>query len=277
MTEPRGDAALLLAQVRYQNRIFWRTPVAAFFTIVFPLMFLVLFNLLFSGDRIEIVGRGPLSVAQFFAPALGVFAAASATYTNLGIGTAIARDGGILKRFRGHPIVCTDLYGWPSGVGGVDRPAVGDADDRDRRSRLRRRDPGPNAPGCLLDLHSRRQRLRSTRPGIGCVRPPPATVLPPWPMRRSSRWRSSATCFIPIEDPPAWLETVGDIFPLKHFVRAFQDAFSPFTTDLGFRWGHLAVMAAWGVGGLVLALRFFTWEPRTGDRGGRRRRPPTPS
>jgi hypothetical protein len=27
-------------------------------------------------------------------------------------------------------------------------------------------------------------------------------------------------------------------------------------------WGRLVVVALWGVAGMVLALRFFTWEPR---------------
>ncbi len=34
-----SDLSLLLGQIRYQNKIFWRTPVAAFFTLVFPLIF----------------------------------------------------------------------------------------------------------------------------------------------------------------------------------------------------------------------------------------------
>ena len=61
---------------------------------------------------------------------------------------------------------------------------------------------------------------------------------------------------------PAWMETIGDVFPLKHFVRAFQDAFSPFTTGSGFRWGSLAVIAAWGLFGMLVAMRTFGWEPR---------------
>jgi len=42
--------ALAWQQVRYQNRLFWRTPVAAFFTIAFPLMFLFFFWLMMFGS-----------------------------------------------------------------------------------------------------------------------------------------------------------------------------------------------------------------------------------
>src|SRR3989304_5509234 len=97
MAEGRtGTPVLVWQQIRYQNRLFWRTPIAAFFTLVFPLMFLLLFSVLFGTEDIEIMGRGVFSVAQFYAPALAVFAAASATYAHIGVGTALARDEGRL-------------------------------------------------------------------------------------------------------------------------------------------------------------------------------------
>ena len=34
---------LLVHQINYQNRVFRRVPIAAFFTLAFPLMFLLLF------------------------------------------------------------------------------------------------------------------------------------------------------------------------------------------------------------------------------------------
>ena len=101
MTDRPSTLNLLWGQVRYQNRIFWRTPISAFFTLVFPLMFLIVFGLVFGAEEISESG---LTVAQFYAPALAVFGAVSATYTNLAISTAIARDEGILKRVRGTPL-----------------------------------------------------------------------------------------------------------------------------------------------------------------------------
>lgn len=63
---------------------------------------------------------------------------------------------------------------------------------------------------------------------------------------------------------PSWLDSVGWVFPLKHFVNAVADGFNPFLTGSGFAWDHLAVLLAWGVVGAVVALRFFTWEPVPG-------------
>src|SRR3970040_632875 len=61
-TMPRPTLAqLVYHQFRYQNKVFWRTPIAAFFTIVFPLMLLVLFTAIFGNDMIEGLG---LTTAQ---------------------------------------------------------------------------------------------------------------------------------------------------------------------------------------------------------------------
>ena len=49
---------LALRQVKYENTAFWRNPAAAFFTFVFPLMFLVIFNLLFGNRELDVQG-GP--------------------------------------------------------------------------------------------------------------------------------------------------------------------------------------------------------------------------
>jgi ABC-2 type transport system permease protein len=76
--------------------------------------------------------------------------------------------------------------------------------------------------------------------------------------------------FIPLGDEaPVWMTTLADVFPIKHFVDAMLTSFlggytvpgsgvHPFT----FSWNDVAIVAAWGVAGLVIATRTFTWEPR---------------
>jgi ABC-2 type transport system permease protein len=68
--------------------------------------------------------------------------------------------------------------------------------------------------------------------------------------------------FVPLQDPPAWLDVVGDVFPVKHFAAALQTAYFPDQAGAGFEWTDLAIIAAWGVAGTVLAVRYFSWEPR---------------
>jgi ABC-2 type transport system permease protein len=67
--------------------------------------------------------------------------------------------------------------------------------------------------------------------------------------------------FIQLDDAPRWIEVFGNLFPLKPFAEAFQACFTPFVEAPAFQWDKLAFIAAWGVVGLVVALRKFTWEP----------------
>ncbi len=270
MTDGRTPTRVLVwRQVRYQNTLFWRTPVAAFFTLVFPLMFLILFNLLFD-ERIEIEGRDPLTIVQFYAPALAAFAAASATYTNIGVGQAIARDERILKRFRSTPlppwIYMAGVVGsaiWLALIATVTMISVGVVAygleiyvDR--------------LPAAIVTLAVGVTAFAALGLALAAISPTGdtapavanATLLPV---------AFISNVFIPIQDPAPWLEFAGDFFPLKHFVVPLQDAFNPFVTDSAFRGGDLLVMALWGVGGLAFALKFFSWEPKT-EGGGRKRR-----
>ena len=63
-----SDLRLLLGQIHYQNKIFLRTPVAAFFTLFFPLILLVIFAAIFGNA--SIVGLG-VTIAQFYTPEIG--------------------------------------------------------------------------------------------------------------------------------------------------------------------------------------------------------------
>ncbi|WKZ82033.1 MAG: ABC transporter permease [Acidimicrobiia bacterium] len=272
MVEGRVSTRVLAwQQVRYQNRLFWRTPLAAFFTLAFPLMFLLLFATLFGTEKIEIPGRGTFSVAQFYAPALAVFAAATATYTNIGIQTAIARDQGILKRFRGTP-----LPSWTYMAGRIGSGVwiaflavaimVG---------------VGVLAYDLTLDPAKLPALLLTFAVGAACFAALGLALAAVAPNGDSAPAIANATIlplafvsdvFIAMGDPPQWLTILGNIFPLKHFVRAFQDAFQPTVDPPAFAWDHLAVMAAWGVAGALFAIRFFTWEPRESSGGRRLRR-----
>ena len=69
---------------------------------------------------------------------------------------------------------------------------------------------------------------------------------------------------MPSEQIPDWMNSIASVFPVKPLFDGLLTAFDPNTTGAGIPWGDLAVLAAWGVAGIVLALRFFRWSPRTG-------------
>jgi ABC-type multidrug transport system permease subunit len=67
---------------------------------------------------------------------------------------------------------------------------------------------------------------------------------------------------------PSWLARLGWVFPLKHFANAVADDLNPYLTGSGFYADHLAVMGLWGLGALLVAVRFFRWDRRPDRRRG---------
>src|SRR5438270_6650026 len=98
-----SDVALGLRQLRYDNRSFWRNPASAGFTFAFPLMFMVIFNLIFGNSRYSPFGSGG-RVSAFYTPALMAFSIITACYTNVAMGVVFSREIGVLKRLRGTPL-----------------------------------------------------------------------------------------------------------------------------------------------------------------------------
>ena len=67
--------------------------------------------------------------------------------------------------------------------------------------------------------------------------------------------------FGPTRNLPRFLEALADALPLRHFLDAVQGVY----LDGDQPWDHagsLVVVAAWGAVGLLLALRYFSWQPR---------------
>lgn len=274
MSERPPALRLLWGQIRYQNRIFWRTPVSAFFTLVFPLMFLFVFTLLFGNDTIEELG---VTTAQFYSPALAVFGAVSATYTNLAIGTAFSRDLGILKRVRGTP-----LPPWLYLAG-----RVGSAVWVAAIAIFLMLGVGIVLFGVTVYVETLPALIVSFLVGVSCFAALGLLIAALAPNGDSSPALANATLLplafisdifiVSTEGAPTWIETLGNVFPLKHFARTFLDSFNPIAVQaqgswLGqFHWADLGVMALWLAGGALLAARLFTWEPRGGERARSRR------
>jgi ABC-2 type transport system permease protein len=68
--------------------------------------------------------------------------------------------------------------------------------------------------------------------------------------------------FIPVSSLPDWLRDVGRVFPLAHLAEGLQRTYFSVTADAGIDWSNVAVLAAWGIVSLVIALRTFRWEPQ---------------
>jgi ABC-2 type transport system permease protein len=249
---------LTLRQVRYTNKAFWRNPASAFFTFAFPLMFLVIFTSLLGNGTVTL---GGLSVKQstYYVAGMAAFSVITACYTNIAISVTFNRDAGILKRVRGTPlpgpayvlarvihavivgvllVVICAAFGrlfysaaFPSGATLAKFAVmliVGSASFAALGIALTSVIPNADASPAVVN----------------------ATILP---------LLFLSGIFIPLgDDAPVWIRWIARIFPVKHF----SDGMGAGFIGLPFRWRDVLIVAAWGLAGLVVAARFFSWEPR---------------
>jgi ABC-2 type transport system permease protein len=272
MSKRPSNVSLLWVQIEYQNKIFFRNPTAAFFTLFFPLMIFVVFSLMFGNQEIEYLG---VTTAQYYAPSMAVFAAVSATYTNLAVTTAYQRDQGILKRVRGAPLPAA-VY-----MGGKIVSAIMIA----TISVVIMMTIGVVFYGVQIYAATLASAIVTFAIGVATFASLGLLVAAVVPTGEAATAVANATLLplaffsgvfiVPSADAPAWLDTVADIFPLKHFVTPFVAAFNPQTVGGGWEWASLAYMTLWGVVAVVLAIRWFKWEPSAGgSRRSRRKKAP---
>lgn len=266
---------VLWDQIRYQLKVFLRSPVAVFFTVMLPLIMLVLFNALFANSVDIDGGNGETwPLQQFYVGGLAAFSAVSSTFTNLANMVPIRRDEGILKRWRSTP-----LPPWAA-IGGF----VGSAMIVAFAAVAVMWTIGIAAYGIELDVAKLPVAVITFVIAVGAFAALGLAVASLISTAEAAPAVANAVIlplgfisdvFIQQDDPPRWLSVVGDIFPLKPFAETFQDTFNPFVDAPAFEWDRLVRIAAWGIIGTVIAVRYFRWEPTRKAGRSRRRRSAT--
>ncbi len=251
-------ALLLVHQVRHVNKAFWRNPASAFFTFAFPLMFLVIFTELLGHHTVTVSGR-LIHQSTYYVAAMAAFAVVLACFNNIAITVTAQRDAGILKRANGTPLppavylgarilhamlVAVALVALTVTFGrlgyGADIP-TGMALLRFAVMLVT-----GAASFCALGL-AITAAIPNADASAAIVN---AAVLP---------LMFLSGIFIPMGDTtPAWIMWIARVFPVRHFADAMQAGF----VGTAFDWMDVLIVAAWGLGGMLAAIRYFRWEPR---------------
>lgn len=253
-------AALVTHQVRYEQKAYWRNPTSAFFTFVFPLVFLVIFASLNNGQTIPFLGG--LAYNQYYVPAIIAFGVISATYTQLAISLSLRRQSGELKRFRATP-----LPSWALICGLLGNSVVVAVLITTLTTALGMLAYGVVFPGHWLALGVALVVGAAAFCAIGvmvAMLVPNADAAPAVVNAVLFPVVFLSGTFYPIE-PTSVIAHIANVFPIRHFNQAVFSAFDPrlvHGATHGFAWADLAVVALWGLGATLIAVRRFRWEPR---------------
>lgn len=245
--------SILLHQLTFEQRIFWRSREAAVFIFIFPILLYVLLSSVYS-DEIN----GVPSADVLLAGLLG-YGAANTAFGGLAIILVGRRESGILKRLRVTPlppttyiaaVLLSTLLVFTLEV--VALLAIGslafDASSPENPLGL----AGAVVLGvaCFAGLGVGAAALIRSADGVSAV---VNVVLLPMAFLSGS--------FGPTDEYPAFLEAIADVLPLTYFLEivngVYLDGESLFSEPRA-----LAIVAAWGVAGLVVALTRFGWTPR---------------
>ncbi|HEY7106672.1 MAG TPA: ABC transporter permease [Acidimicrobiia bacterium] len=256
-----SDAGLTLRQTAYGVTGFRRNARAVVFTVLMPIILLVLFASVFTGHTQTTKAAGlPLSIDAYFTAGITAYAITLAGFSSLMVAVVTARERGLLKRYRGTPMpswVFLTAQILQSLVVVVLMSAVLLAIG------LAAYDVHLSSRGalafalyvvigaatmCALGLAM--SRVATTVDAASAIGPFTVVIL-----------GFVSGVFIPAEQLPSWLVDVGRVFPLSHLAVGLQRAFSPALSGSGIDAGNLAVLALWGLAGIVIALRSFQWEP----------------
>jgi ABC-2 type transport system permease protein len=251
---------MVLHQFRYDQKAFWRNPASVFFTVAFPVVLLLIFATVFDGQTIEV--DGGVEITAYYVPAIITLAVISATMQSLAMSLVIAREDGRLKRGRGTP-----LPAWVFIAGRVGNSIVTALMMLALIAVLGRvlydvPIPWDELPAILVTLAIGAAAFSCLGIALTAAIPTQDAAAPIVNALLLPLYFLSGI-FIPDDELPSGVIEFANHFPIRDFFQAFFNAYLP-GGDSGLDWGNLAVVAIWGVVGLLLAIRFFRWTPRSG-------------
>ena len=254
-----GFGRILPAQFRYQMTLLVRTPRALILGIAMPALLLAL----------EMGRRHPGTTALTAAVGgLVVFGALSIAYLSYGAGLVVAREDGVLRRWRATPLPAWAYFAGRMAAAVVLADAAG----------LVLLGVGVSMAGLHLTAGAAASVLVAGTLGGLAMAAAATAVTPLLPSAQGANSILGLT-YIPLlifsnglgsfSGLPHWLTTAMTYFPVQPVVdtatRALQHSGAISDRDV-------LVLLAWTVACLALSVRFFRWDPTRPAHAGRAQR-----
>ncbi|MFY1687635.1 ABC transporter permease [Plantactinospora sp. WMMB782] len=259
-----GPVALGLRQGRLEVRQFLRSRESVVFTMLFPVIMILIFASIFKGE----IGGGA-KFTQYFVTGMIATGLMTVGFQSLAIQIPIERDRGVLKRLRGTP-----MPKWVYFVGKIIMVAVVGVAETVLLlavATLLFDLTLPQTAGAWLTLlwvsvlgitactlcGIAFSSLPRTGRGASATVTPVALIL-----------QFISGVFIVFTQLPSWMQQIAAVFPLKWMCQGLRSVFLPESFGSqepagSFELGRVAlVLAAWCVIGLLLCLSTFRWTSR---------------
>jgi len=238
--------ALAWQQFRFERKLFWRNPSAAFFNFLLPLLLLVLTASAFSADHEEL---------EILIPGIAGMGVLATTFTSLAFNVTVLREDGVLKRWRGTPMPAGSYMAGLLASAALNAfaqvllvVAIGNVAY------------GVDWPQDPLML------VLFTALGVVCFAALGIAFSHAIPNEDAAPAYTNAI-FLPTifisgvfyssDDLPDALKAIAEALPLKHLIDGLSEAI---VGGGGNAATAALVVAGWTVAGLVLAVRYFRWE-----------------
>jgi ABC-2 type transport system permease protein len=254
----RGRLFLVLHQARYDLLGILRNRQARFFTLILPLLFLIIFVGVF-GDHV--VGPGRTKASAYYVPGLAALGVIAASFVNLVISITAQRETGILKRRRATPMPAWALIAGRTLTAVTVSLVVLTVLLAFGRFVYHVKVPTSTLPGialtavvgsitfCVLGyaLSTAIKNEDAAQPMVQAI------MLPLYFI---------SGVFVPNIQLPSWLRHVAQVFPVEHLSDGLHKAYAPHVHGLGIVWSDIGVLVLWAAVGLTVALVRFSWLPQ---------------
>ncbi len=241
-------AGLLWRQYRLERRMFWRNPSAAFFNFLLPLLFLGFFGAIFQSNQHDL---------DIIVPGIAGMSVMSTTFSALAMNMTFLRETGVLKRMRGTPLPRSTY------LGGVALNAITNTTIQIAIIVV--------AGRLLFNIGWPRDGLELlifVVLGVVCFASLGVALSHAIPNFDSAPAYVNAVflpvilisgVFFDVKHTPAFLRDIAQILPLEDLIDGLNAAI---VTGRGLSGtaSSLAVVAVWAAGGIVLAIRGFSWD-----------------
>jgi ABC-2 type transport system permease protein len=243
-----STGALLWRQFRFERRMFWRNPSAAFFNFMLPLLFLFLIASVFGHEKKDL---------NILVPGIAGMAVMTTTFTALAFNVTFLREQGILKRIRGTPMPPLAYFG------GLVANAIANAVVQVTLVVVIGHvvyGLGWPEDGVELAVFTALGVTAFGSCGIAFAHAiPNFDAAPAYVNAVFLPLIFISGTFYSTSGLPRPLEIAAKALPLKPVIDGMRAAI---VTGTGFahHLGSLAILAGWAAVGTVLAVRFFRWE-----------------